>query len=200
MKTKRTKVESKWGTCQCCGRIQKAPGELMTAHGYTVTYGFFMGICQGTGHKPFELSIDLIESFIAQADAYADTVKEEIEALKNPDNSQGYQTWVCVHIPRKPREKKSSEAWVRATLVQENDDVFLEYVNPIDGSAVRMSASKKTSLYLASIEEHQASLNFWRIFHLEPDLKRTEEYAQWQRNRIKNWEPRPLLDSKKGGK
>tara|TARA_R100000734_G_C3307450_1_gene98043 strand:+ start:751 stop:1320 length:570 start_codon:yes stop_codon:yes gene_type:complete len=54
------------GHCQCCGRVQAVRNNngLMAKHGYTVDYGFFEGVCQGSDNLPLEVEKDLAEDTI----------------------------------------------------------------------------------------------------------------------------------------
>ncbi len=54
------------GHCQCCGRVQAVRNNngLMSKHGYTVDYGFFEGVCQGSDNLPLEVEKDLAEDTI----------------------------------------------------------------------------------------------------------------------------------------
>jgi hypothetical protein len=44
------------GTCQACGHVQAVDNVsgLVAKHGYTVTWGYFNGTCQGSGKRPAE--------------------------------------------------------------------------------------------------------------------------------------------------
>ena len=54
------------GTCQACGRIQAvntAHGRI-AKHGYTVDWGYFHGICQGSDAHPLEVDKTMTEAII----------------------------------------------------------------------------------------------------------------------------------------
>lgn len=66
--TKTTKnAATHQGTCQLCGRLQMLPKGLLAKHGYDVQWGYFNGVCSGSDHQPYELSKDLIESYLPTA-------------------------------------------------------------------------------------------------------------------------------------
>lgn len=52
---KKSRKATHKGICQCCGRLQKLPYGRLSQHGYTVTWGFFNGVCGGAEHLPLEL-------------------------------------------------------------------------------------------------------------------------------------------------
>ena len=63
------------GHCQCCGRVQAVRNNngLLAKHGYTVDYGFFDGVCDGSDNLPLEVDKDLAEdTIIAMQDWCAD--------------------------------------------------------------------------------------------------------------------------------
>jgi hypothetical protein len=53
------------GHCQCCGNQQAVVGPFMSKHGYTVKYGWFMGVCGGDRQVPIEVSRDYTDKIIA---------------------------------------------------------------------------------------------------------------------------------------
>jgi ssDNA-binding Zn-finger/Zn-ribbon topoisomerase 1 len=63
------------GTCQVCGSVQMLPisrtgKSLLAKHGYVVEYGWgFQGVCQGSGHLPFEQSCEYTKKITAEAEA-----------------------------------------------------------------------------------------------------------------------------------
>lgn len=71
------------GTCQLCGRLQMLPnGGLLAKHGYDVQWGFFNGVCPGADHKPYELSKDLIESYLPTARKRLVEMRKEPAAIR----------------------------------------------------------------------------------------------------------------------
>jgi hypothetical protein len=44
------------GNCQCCARQQAVVNGRMSKHGYTVTNGWFQGVCGGDRHEPMQVS------------------------------------------------------------------------------------------------------------------------------------------------
>jgi hypothetical protein len=89
------------GHCQGCARLQAVlPNGLIAKHGYKVKYGFFMGVCNGAGHAPLEVSeqytLSVIESItqqidelLAQAQSYRDgTAQPEVIRVGNSRNER----------------------------------------------------------------------------------------------------------------
>jgi hypothetical protein len=72
------------GTCQICGSAQKLPSGRLAKHGYTVEYGWgFNGVCDGSGHLPFEVSKDYAEATLASS-------KSRLENLVAPTEPESY--------------------------------------------------------------------------------------------------------------
>ena len=73
------------GTCQACGRLQAHTPSGIARHGYTVSYGFFMGTCPASNHPPMELSHtfcdEIIESLIKTANTLEMITKKDIEKI-----------------------------------------------------------------------------------------------------------------------
>ena len=59
------------GTCQACGRVQAVNNKsgMVAKHGYTVDWGYFSGICQGSDEAPLEQSTDVTLRIIKQLQA-----------------------------------------------------------------------------------------------------------------------------------
>ena len=59
------------GTCQACGRVQAVNNKsgMIAKHGYTVDWGYFSGICQGSDAAPLEQSTDVTLRIIKQLQA-----------------------------------------------------------------------------------------------------------------------------------
>tara|TARA_Y100000385_G_scaffold256200_1_gene282458 strand:+ start:684 stop:1295 length:612 start_codon:yes stop_codon:yes gene_type:complete len=75
------------GTCQLCGRIHAVnnkTGEI-AKHGYTVDYGFFNGVCQGSNILPLQKDreeLDLqVEAWEKIANKQLSTTEAEIESV-----------------------------------------------------------------------------------------------------------------------
>lgn len=79
-----------FGTCQICGREQKAHPHAIAKHGYTIRFGWQMGECFGSGAKPYEISNDRILAAIDAAKAYIERTKGDIEKLQaSPYDADG---------------------------------------------------------------------------------------------------------------
>jgi len=50
------------GLCQLCQSTQRLPSGRVAVHGYTVGYGFFYGICRGSGALPLNQTFALLKA------------------------------------------------------------------------------------------------------------------------------------------
>lgn len=82
-----------FGICQLCQSTQKLPGGRIAVHGYTVDYGFFHGICRGSGELPLNESVEFLKSvrdgraevaaaFVAAPEPAAPTWQEQRSASR----------------------------------------------------------------------------------------------------------------------
>ena len=62
------------GHCQLCGRQQAVRGG-MSAHGYTVANGWFLGVCQGHHHKPLETDRSITDQMVIDVTAQASALR-----------------------------------------------------------------------------------------------------------------------------
>lgn len=86
------------GTCQACGRVQAVNNKsgMIAKHGYTVDWGYFSGICQGSDAAPLEQSTDVTFRIMKQLKA----ASTQLGAMKRSDiitvevKRQG-ETFIC---------------------------------------------------------------------------------------------------------
>lgn len=175
------------GTCQCCGAIQKITRGKLARHGYTLTFGWQAGTCRGSGRLPFEQSIDLVEDYIKTAEDSA--VAYENTACDIEEN-RGGKLWLQLgsYVGRK---------WVQSwysvefeTEVREYDDavVISRYTNPVTGRSAYYNYSGPREMHEALAHWAAARANAFRR-----DAARQRQYADWQRDRIRDWKPSDLI-------
>jgi hypothetical protein len=58
------------GNCQVCGHQQHVVGATLAKHGYTVEWGFFNGVCRGSGKKPVQVERSLTDQTVIDLGAY----------------------------------------------------------------------------------------------------------------------------------
>jgi hypothetical protein len=169
-----------YGTCQACGREQKLPGGVLSNHGYTVRWNMFNGVCPGAGALPFEISKDLIEHFIKNAERTRDDFQKQIKAVSDSTGTSevpfhkyvtgrggGYRVWVNVQI--------------------KDGQIIFE-----DGTTA--PARRFAGLGLGSDNQIADSLRKKKIAWIERQIKGVEEYISWQNERLAGWEPKPLKE------
>lgn len=87
-----------YGECQICGSRQLLPGGTLAKHGYTVAWGFFSGVCSGSGHLPFETSKGQIEGAVKSMESSIATVEADIAELENIDSETNGKTTAWKHV------------------------------------------------------------------------------------------------------
>lgn len=182
------------GHCQACGRIQKLPKGVLSQHGYTVSFGFFHGICPGYNHLPYEQSCELIQGFVnAAKQSLAATQRQRLALLQSATEPTAW-----IRNFEGPKPGYNDYRWIRVGLVQAGDR-FLYYANGKDGATnqphllesyqlpLRLPLSGDARLAVAT------HLNARKAKWLEAEVNSLSRYIVWQEHRIKQWELRELL-------
>lgn len=187
------------GTCQICGATQKLPGGVLSKHGYTTRFNFFEGVCRGADHKPFELSIDLIEAAIDGALAKAADL--EAQAAEYIEESSPYGLW-HFHYVRGTNRSNTGYQWLRHDVSFE-ERTFAgggTYLNAYWDTGERrrseVPAPRGISLREAVPADYiRAARQPWHD-HLVKQAAGLRAYAEWQRGRIEGWQPSELTEIK----
>jgi len=69
------------GHCPCCGNLQAVPNGI-SKHGYTVSHGWFQGVCVGAGEQPIELSRVRADKVVADVRAEVETLRALVSDLE----------------------------------------------------------------------------------------------------------------------
>lgn len=173
------------GHCQICGSQQKLPSGNLSKHGYTVRWGFFSGTCNGAGHPPFEQSKDLIEGAIAKTQNMVADWKTKINALTG--NGNPATVWVYEH--RRLGNGHVDKEWREMPRADVKLGYFTEWTQK-DGK------KGKTNIYIpltCTLDDYALELNkrYAKVF--QGHVSQAEQYIQWQRERIADWKPAPLI-------
>lgn len=194
------------GTCQACGRIQKLPGGILSLHGYTKQWGFFHGTCRGSHHEPFELSKDLIDTCIQGAmNAITSLQVKRGDLFQTPTPET--KAWWKIYVGYK-HDGKNSYTWKQGTITPVARDYhgtkpqFVEYLWTAEPSDVEIAQNRKPMTEtirgydlpgVVSVTEAIASLNKRYVnYVIDPENRQLRTYVEWQRQRIKDWSPKPL--------
>lgn len=186
------------GSCQGCGSVQMLPDGVLAKHGYTVKWGFFSGICAGTGSRPFETHTDLIEKFIEGAE---ERKRENLEfiavLLTRPTEAKG---WVNRYRTAKTRYEHSGYYWHETQFEMRqgqydskpcayfaNPDKFGEWLNCYtNGMEIAWDADRSDILnYVQAANEKKAAA-------VAKENEEIDRYIAWQRRRIAEWKEQPL--------
>lgn len=183
-----------YGTCQICGRKQKAPHSLMAKHGYTVDGGYFNGTCFGSDEKPFELDRSVLgremvrlSKNIENRKIHLDKVKEGTEPVltvirfRNPEDKWGYRSekaWVhikafvdggiVVDKDHAPNQKSPDPIYHRNTKVNDDGD-WVIMNRGYDYKENYLAYLDRRILNMTSIlREMEVRYDNWKLTELEP--------------------------------
>jgi hypothetical protein len=198
------------GHCQACGRLQMLPKGVLSIHGYKVTYGYFSGICAGTKALPFELSCELVKTFIVSAKAALVSVEATQAALRAPATEP--KAWQ--HVGHKDSRGRYVYAWELVTIVQTftpyadggSDGgpggyltyTFTDSYGKVHGdrggslygvAAYELPGATHADRLLATCTKFNTSKATW----LEHEAKSLRSYIKWQTARVASWKLAPLF-------
>lgn len=195
------------GHCQACGRLQMLPSGKLSKHGYTVAFGFFSGVCVGSGKLPFEESCDLVKSFIESARDSLFTVKAfQSKLRKTPTEGKAY---VHIRLADPRRFSCYTREWREVPITEEvipfsdgnghyskfwrtgdtrwgRNELRGYEVQPVDRSEVSASYDDTLATVCGKRNREYAD---W-LQHEVDSLKR---YIAWQTERVTTWKRMPLL-------
>jgi hypothetical protein len=172
------------GTCQACGSAQKLPGGVLAKHGYTVRWGFFSGVCPGSGRKPFETHTDYIAECITFAQGQAKFLRTEGAELRKPATEA--KGWYHEYVPAAGRVA----SYYRWVFVPVGRDAYGSWSVTLENGT-----TKRMDLYSYPKTELDAAtdMNAKKADSLEAQAKKMDEYVAWQQNRLRTWKPAPLV-------
>jgi hypothetical protein len=193
-----------YGHCQICGSRQLLPRTVLAKHGYTTRWGFFSGVCPGSGSLPFEQATNLIEDSIARAQREAFNLRASAITLRG--TSTGSTTWVTVYDAATWTDRSSRTRWVEVELTEEVRTVtgyvgeavtFSQFhytveARQTDGSLKAKAKTLDTYGAVKTLAEAVAFGNGKRADYLDGQAAQYDSYATWQRERIANWAPTAL--------
>jgi hypothetical protein len=173
-----------FGTCQICGREQKAHPHAIAKHGYTIRNGWQEGACYGSGGKPYEVSCDLIEGAIEKAKDYIARTEEEIASLKkNPLDENGK----CTMLRREQTRNGQLVYPADVTVVMGEAGTPKAIAN--DGKTV------KTWPYYGDVKTVDAAVKElakeWTKV-LRGYIRQAQQSLDYMAERLKNWKPAEL--------
>lgn len=197
------------GHCQACGSLQKLPKGVLAKHGYTVTHGFFSGVCQGSGHPPIEVSCALVQHFINNAAARLSHVVSfqaelrvqatEPKAWFNTRNANprgyGYSAvhiWRVCDISEKVTEYPGG---AYSTFSRNGDTAWVNGRNE-QGYATCTIQDKTSEInhdYKSSLLDVATKANATYAAWLQHEVDSLRRYITWQTERVNSWKPGELL-------
>lgn len=185
------------GTCQWCGRVQMLPSGRLAKHGYTKEWGFFNGICRGSGELPLEVSCDLVKQSIVWA------TRDRAELQTQAATERGNRAEVVnanLYLCGGGR-RRSGYYWrlVKVTGFQYGRGAIV--VDAVTGVRVdgdhdgTVAFSGMYNFASASVTVAQVAHQLHKRYaaHLESRVDELGRYIHHQTLTVQGWEPRPLL-------
>lgn len=203
------KVESRrkathFGSCQCCGSLQKIPAGVLAKHGYTTKFGFFSGTCIGSGEKPFEKSFDLIERCIQNARVkQIDLRAFKADLLARPEAGTS-TAWVRVYRDHRAAQGVTGYQWMPVPLAFTTHEstsggdahrwITVQYQHPDKKQLQRVDLYGVHSL---DPLDFVVALNLKRAQAVEVELEAIADYISWQQKRVDTWKEGTLQEVSK---
>lgn len=196
------------------------PSGLIAKHGYTVArWGFFNGVCSGSGHLPFEQATDAIEAAVANVQRQICEVAAEIGTLADINHpvNDGTNVWDYRYVGAEFRGD-SGYVWHKVSLssavVTYSPDCVLThwYMTPLNPSLVERrgynyhgdrivnGVTQKRVENLPCDQKFETAqqvalfLNASYVRILEKKNVSRANYVIWQKDRVAKWKPAPLLE------
>lgn len=178
------------GTCQICGHFQKLPNGKLSKHGYTKRWGFFSGTCYGAKELPFELSKGLIDQAIANALARAEELRTQANEVEVSTSNT-----VAKYVSYRD-VKMDSWAWYRDVAKSSSIPMKGELSEEVTevGTRVVFTFSYRGAEHKSIVEFYHGKIDSVRtMLHnseaesLRHRAAQMDEYATWQKERIKDW-------------
>jgi hypothetical protein len=182
------------GHCQACSRIQMLPEGKLAKHGYQVAgFGFFNGICMGSGHLPLEQDKTIVEASIVWAEGVIERKEAEIASYSTWRGE--HMAWFHDYIPSKRRGIPSGYKWIYTPVgrytVGSSDHAY-PYTFLIDHEG-KVVDGLRYSLHAASTQELVEKMNAKYIDALRHDIEQAKRYIADQRRLIRDWHLQPLI-------
>lgn len=181
------------------------PSGRLAKHGYTVKWGFFEGVCPGSGRLPFEQSTDAIADAIVNVKKSIKSTEDEIATYSDLDNAVNDGTRVWVHI-----YANSTYMWVKARLHSlttdrvtysrpysqcqfTTHDAFCNYRKSFDKAPLTQRVEAYDAAWeMHTIQEWSRYLNLKYAKTLEAANAQRRSWLSWQAQRVASWKPMPL--------
>jgi hypothetical protein len=192
------------GQCQCCGAMQMLPAGVLAKHGYNVKWGFFSGVCQGSGSRPFETHTDLIERFITAAqDRREEAIAFQAECNAMPPEGTTY-AWVEVFRTGN-KYIGNHRHWMRMGITF-TPRIYTMEKDGFDYSKLSMTYEHPDNHEVKRIEDYAGkieglnpllyiqALNQKRAAAIQQEIDELDRYIAWQKSRLANWKEEPLTE------
>lgn len=190
------------GTCQICGSVQRLPNGRLAKHGYTTRWGFFEGVCPGSGDLPYEQSIGLILDAAERAEKAAQDLVAQARGLR--EDRTGTKTWVRVYVPARwiggGKRAASHYAWREVELREEVKTTDYGTFSRFLYETEKTDLHNRTSVVTDEVKDYRVKTMEDAVAvgrgqyadSLDDAAAKRLGYAKWQRERIVGWTEQEL--------
>ena len=180
----KNKTHTHKGHCQVCGRIQAVDvtHNFIAKHGYTVDFGFFNGVCEGSGELPLEIDKSLTEETIVELTDYLASQSTYLEGLESGKVENLMYYWVTFQVSEEEGEED------KVIGISNSKKLFDSYVNKYSSKFAYLNGvgfakhcelrNKSQRLYRKSTEEIMQEL-------IKDEIRQTSFYIK-QATLLKN--------------
>lgn len=174
------------------------PGGLLSKHGYTRKWGFFSGVCAGSGHFPFETHTDRIAGAVAGVEQTIAEVNAEIAELENLDSEVNGKPEAWHHTYK----AYGGYVWERVPVGNLDHKVYGD--RTCYSAEITVASGRKPEPRQEQIQAHDAAWNLptlrhWVHFlnckyakHLRQQNSARRDWVKWQQQRLADWSVKPL--------
>lgn len=182
-----------YGRCQFCNSLQKLPGGVLAKHGYSVAYGFFSGVCRGSGYKPIEVSCGQVERYLAEARGNHAGIVNKAAILRQLVADGVTRAWV--HHYFGSDRVKGGHRWIEVDLTEKIFGSHSEFTYIAYSWRFRKDVEVRIEShqigYAKSMVAAVTALNTKRAAFLDGRAARVLDYIRWQEARLNAWKAAP---------
>jgi hypothetical protein len=184
------------GHCQACGSLQKLPNGKLSLHGYKVMGGFFSGVCRGARELPFELSCDLVQTFVNEATAHKSELEAFVVKLRKPATTA--KAWISNYEGHTYGRNNYKMRYVEIveTVTHYTGGSYSRFNYVANGTNGKTNVTHEVRSYTSArtLLELCTQLNAEYASRIEArDIRNLTNYIKWQSARVANWKLGALL-------
>lgn len=158
------------GSCQVCEKVHKINEHgVLAKHGYRVRFGFFEGVCPGSGEKPYELSCEFLRKHIVNVSQGIEKLNIVLETLSENTTESYLRLYSNGH-----------HHWSKGQVVEVDGDFYF------DNGSSRVCL-RTYQVYAQSVVDAVKILNKIKSKSVAQQIRQTSRYIEYQQKRVDLW-------------